>query len=797
MYLTMGDSFILDFRDPRGLANDIQFCDALNHLPRARQKIFFDTAGAVDMLLGWEALFDGEIRSIKWRFFKKQPMLLCALAYKGWLGPIHLLPPHTEELVNKMLRDKRRFPDHPQESLQMLTDAFWAEINLYIKETGLERDVYIAALQKDATSIFKGVFLGRNGGFWKSRYKNLKDGEHILHLASDADYAYGDITSHPLFRPLLRFLNKEREKQANNYLDAIALCLLDENLKKFDLSNASTTLPIFFSNQDPILKAVSHFSQERDKDGRYPFTYHGPRGRPFLIVRNCNFFIISGIYQGIKENSLPELLEKYTSYLNSLRSKVDDKASGDSNMNEESVSDYASVFSYVQPSSEENVLLSFFQEWWRMHGPDELNAILSDQLGKQEVSNEEVTQFIEAEQARQRQQLQGFGDRIGIVRGIWHDFADLPTFVEKNKLNLTDLDVYKEIGPRLYYPEAVCNRVQERMNSIIQALRDRSNSERELVDPIAEVVNDLASALFSGNKQSFDAEKLERLTCGLAVLWLFEKYERIGQICDTVYERYRDADPSDEADQYPSPTIALIHAAAILAGRLPKQDHVLRIITCVMRKFGAQNYNVWLALSYIHTSIWRFSGGGFNCPEWHYYRTQRFDFEPPYETNLRESLKLSGQTYFWLIDDEKNNKELTLEKKRERRAKLFYALNNYLFMLAICGTAEEFRNSIYLAEVFQDGVPITDVWHKSRYADTLACYYFRMTLLSQTQSEFERNVKRALYHSEVSIDDYPIDTYIQINMKIKEIAEKGFDYVRDRLAPYVQKRAADVVVYEI
>ena len=49
---------ILDFRDTRDLANDIQFCEALNQLERERQRIYFDTAGVVDMLLGWDALMD-------------------------------------------------------------------------------------------------------------------------------------------------------------------------------------------------------------------------------------------------------------------------------------------------------------------------------------------------------------------------------------------------------------------------------------------------------------------------------------------------------------------------------------------------------------------------------------------------------------------------------------------------------------------------------------------------------------------------------------------------------------------
>ncbi|MCC6280261.1 MAG: hypothetical protein IT262_06670 [Saprospiraceae bacterium] len=792
----MSDS-ILDFRDPRGLANDIQFCEALNFLESSRQKIFFDTAGVVDMLLGWESLLDVDARYIKWPFFNRQPMLICALAYKKWLGPIHLLPPHTEELTNKMLNDKRRFPDVPLENTEMLTTEFWAANELQVKETGLDKDEYISALQKDATSIFKGMFLGSHNGFWKSRYKYLVKDAQTLHLAGSTDYDYGNITSHRLFRPLLRFLNDQRKKQANNYLDAIALCLLDEKLRQFDISNTSTTLPIFFSNQEPILKAVRHFSQERDQDGRYPFTYLSPAGKPFLIVRNCNFFIISGIYQGIRESALPDLMEKYSSYLSSLRLKFDDNIQGENNGAEETVADYLSLLSYVQPSSEENVLLSFFQEWLRMEGYQDLNTILSGQLGRREVVKKEVERFIEAEQARQRQQLKGFGDRISIVRGIWHDFTDSSTFIEKNYSQTVDLDVYKEIGPRLYYSEAVCKRVQDYINRIFLAAHNSKDGERDLIDTFTDVVNDLASSLFSGQQKPIDAEKLERLACGLAVLWIFEKYKRIGQICDTVYERYNDVDPSDEADKYPAPSIALIHAAAILAGRLPQQDHALRIIECVMRKFGAQNYNVWLGLSYIHTSIWRFSGGGFNCPEWHYYRTRDLNFEPPSKQNLEESLRLSRKTYEWLRDDEKSG-NITREKMRERQAKQFYALNNYLFMLAICGSAEEFRESLYLAEGFQDGVSIRDAWHKGRYADTLACYYLRMSMLSETQGEFDRNIKRALSQSNTSIADSnrQVDAYEQLNMKINEVAEKGFDFIHAKMLQYEQKmRLENAVVH--
>ncbi len=780
---------ILDFRDTRDLANDIQFCEALNQLERERQRIYFDTAGVVDMLLGWDALMDVDARFIKLPFFNRKPMLICALAYKKWLGPIHLLSPHTEELNNKLLRDKRRFPEKPWEDTETLTNEFWNQINLKIKETGLNKEDYLAALQKDAANIFKGVFLGNHGGFWKSRYKYILKDAQILHLANSADYDYGDITSHRLFQPLLRFLNEQRSKQANNYLDAIALCLLDEKLRQFDFSNTSTALPIFFSNQDAILKAVRTFSQQRD--GLAPFTYQTPSGKSFLVVRNSNFFIISGIYQGIKENGLPDLLDKYNQYLNSLRGRYDEIVIGE-NHDEESLNALPTLRSYVVPSSDENVMLNFFQEWLRMEGYQELNFILSDQLGHKTVDQKEVDQFIRRERSRQRQQLKGFGDRIGIVRSIWHDFGTLKTFI-KRKFPYGDyeLDMYKEIGPRLYYSEAICHKVQEHIKHLFHASENQEDSERDLVDVITEVVNDLASSLFGGNQRVLSPERLERLACGLAVLWVFEKYERIGQICDTVYERYKEANPADESDKYPSPSIALIHAAAILSGRLPRQDHVLSIIKCVMNKFGEKNYNVWLGLSYIHTSIWRYSGGGFSCPEWHFYRTNEIDFEPPYKNHLQESLRLSRQAYEWLRNDEKNNKNLGLDKKRERQAKLFYGLNNYLFMLAICSKAEEFRDSLHLAEIFQNGVTIGEVWHSGRYADTLACYYLRMAMLSRTTSEFERNIKRAKQQSEasMSVNIRPVDAYEQINMRIHEVEEKGFDLIRKKMTEYEQAMA--------
>lgn len=778
-------TFISDTNELKNLANDISFWQALDR--RAGDKgalskveIYFDTAAVMDMLLGWDIIFRGG--QIKWNLFKERPSILVnALAYKNWLGTIHLLHPHTEELVNKILHDDSRFPDAPAIDLKGLGHEFWVhldgDISRLASRDPLRRYRQIEALRNGCVAMFKGVFLGSEGGFWKRRYKWLKDNQ-ILRLSSDSRYNIREVTSRPLFQRLLTFLNEKRsDRPANNYLDATALCLLDEKLRQFVSSEDPTVkLPIFFSDQKDILSAIEYVSHDHSlrEGNHFPFTYQikeGDRLASFSIVRSTGFFLVSGVGNAMRHEDLPDLLKTYTGNLENLRRRVNSE----------------SIESLIQDLPEESIWFEFFRQWWTSKGYGEVVEVMRELV--ESVTQEEVNSYIKEERERLRRQFDEYNGRIDLIRKIWDQFQELPEFVKRN-FNSSGIDVYKEIGARLYYSEEVCKQVQERTNRILRTIKEHpnSNSIKEL-DDTEDTVTDLIAGIFDHWHQDAGIEdKLNHLARGLAVLWVFERFDLINEVCIIIREQFIRHNP-DAKERYPAPSIALIHAAAILRGRTSNQDQTLDIIRCLEDKFCNEpgNYNVWIGLSYIHSLIWSSSGGIFDFSEFHYYRTGNRNYYVPHRQNLEEGLNLCKRAWEWIGEENKREEKL-LGKKNIRSTKWYYAVNNYLYMLAICGDASTLRNSLSLAESFQGGASpnMQHAWQAARFSDTLACYYLRMAFLSETSAEFERHIKKAVTQNESSIvkQTRHNEEYAILQGKISEIRDIGFEKVKEVMNHY-------------
>lgn len=777
-------SSILEFGDTaeayEGLIDDIHLQRELDQGQAVDKDIYFDTSSIIDMLTGMSGLFKGG--KINWEYYSRTSPLVYALAYRNWLGPIFTLPPHTEELINQIQNNQRRFPEKLTEKVSILEKQFWGERRLKVHEYKAalnnqeELEDFVIRLKEEAVDLFKGVYLLSKNSFWKSRYKYLVDERKIFQFSNELDYQLGDLTRMPLFTQLLKHLNSQRSNMSsNNYIDAIALCMLDQKLQNYydHKSDTSTSIPIFFSDQEHILEAVKLFSQKPVR-GRAPyFTYKGISG-DYLIVRNANYFIIEGIMNALREQGEEKRLSEYVQALQSLQRWL--QGQNKSILPETSENATAKITSDFQEQSEDKFFLEFFDRWWSDDGFDELKQVLdNNQLeGKRKDIDLKIHEYIDQERARINKRLSGYKGRISIIKKIWNGFKDVSAYVQNNFVNDgRTISVFKDFGPRFSYTEEVCEEVQILIDRIFAAVFH--NDPNDLEDAKATIVSDIVNGLFG--KPLLEEEfrqKFNDVAKGLAIFWIFEKFDTIHAICEIIREQYQIHRPAKD-DMYPSASIALLHAAAILRGNSNDQKLAFQILHCVESKFS-NRYNVWIGLSYLYYLKWDQRSDGFFFPELLPKSKQQINQTDPH---LKKALYYSKMAIDWLEDRRNALDDVAQEKQKYRQRRYYYALNNFLFFKTLCATPKAFIELKSEALKLEECARISDYWQDDRFPDTLSRYFFRYASLASNKELFDLYLEDAMRYNKMAIDGIRKEKNIYRSLKrnLDELKAQGFQHV--------------------
>lgn len=783
------------FDSYESLVKDIELQRELYQNKAVGKQFYFDTSSIIDMIRGFNGIIRGG--KIKWYRYKKPSTLVYALGYKHWLDNIYTLPPHTEEFITIIQEGRQsKFPDQPDQQGVLLKNEFWGEQELKIhelerlKEKDFKTSEFVRNLKEESLDLFKGIYLASGDSFWKKRYKLLVKDKCILKFSNELDYKLGDITKSKLFFPLLKHLNDKRsDKSSNNYIDAIALCMLDERLNRFYQSKEDyRAIPIFFSDQNHILKAVKEFSESFKIEGRRPFTYHGETG-DFLIVRNANYFIIEGIMNAIFEQNSPEVLKEYVKALEALENWLHEKKTN--SLDRENGEFKEVVKTDFQRRSEEKFFLEFFDHWWTKGGFEELKEAINPSLleDKKPEIDQQVHDFVDKERKRINKEFSGYEGRIEIIRKAWSSFRGLSGFIKKNfPDDGIGLDVYKEFSPRFSYTEEVCREVQQLTSGILEAVfsihreeseESQSKYNEELEEAEAEIVRDLVGGLFDKSETEEEKKnKLDKLAVSLAMLWIFEKYDLIHTVCDVIRQQYENRHRTEDKDDvYPNPSIALMHAASNLLGQNKNRELTERIIKCVKHKFADQ-YNVWIGLSYIYYLLWNNVADGFEFPE--LLSAEKVESNKNNE-HLKAALEFSQKAVEWLEERRTHDPELEAEDPdpskvyHYRQRRYFYALNNYIFFLTVLVEPNQFLaiETTYVDKLMESSRD-TSYWQGDRFPDTIARYYYRCAYLAENKEDFNVFKADAIQYNDMAIREARKEKviYLKLRSKLKRLKWK-------------------------
>lgn len=715
---------------------------------KSELKFYFDTADIIDMLKGIKSLLPISGPNSKLAAYKKPKQLVHAVAYENWLGTIHLLPPHLSELYEK-LDNGGIMLNYDVEDIEQSSTEFWSNEEILKKDVlafiqgntkGSKEETKsgLESFMKGSQHIFQGSYLMDKEANWKKRYAYLRKNKIIGFETDDIDLV--SIGKDPVFIALQKELNHIRPLTSNNYMDALALCMFDRKLRDTEKNNECV---FFYAEQKKLYQAIKAVSQEKI-DGRYPFCfeYEDELGKQTaMAVRKADFFFLVGILR-IAESDYGNIWDKLESLLESLsKSKETDKNQDNDN----------------KRASLQLFFLEFFYSWWEKQGMQDLNLhFREDGLASKEFLDKEINNYIKDEFSSLGKHLSITPDILKILRKTISQLTDMKERVKKLYPDQFSMDAAHEFGSRFSFQPEAYEQIQQLFTQIQTAAFSDLPSDVE--DIKTKVVNYIGSALKSttynkitdGDKTIDNNKTLNNLACAIGVLWLLGKSKLIDQICST-FENLPHL--LLDSDEYPSPPFAIMHAVVLLSDGNPNLDEIERIINCVVGKYGLEanekNYKVWLALSYAY-----FCMADKVFPR--IFRIPEDLTEDERNSNVRKKalgyIKLTyeyAQSAYTFLK-EKTLKEFHPTAQSRRNRYLYNAENNVIFGQTILLRKQELEDS-KLAELVDDLESISSnplLWHESRYADTLARYYYR---LGRQKNGDIYSVGKALKYNERSL----------------------------------------------
>ena len=259
--------------------------ESSNHVP---PNFYWDTVDVTSALMGMSGLYQGP-HFDRAEFASKRTLVRC-LAAAGWLGRIHMLPPHQEELKNfldRSAQSMRGSSIHPVGASQFLSDA----LGQYVPEIDVESSDYKEQIRdivlheaENAEALFKAI---QSIGHLPTRLQQWQS-QDKLDLAPPKRFDYMRAINTPQAERILSFLTSKRpELKINNFTDTMALCYLNSLLQ--DAARGKSPLPLLYVSSPTLIEAV------RAVDEPDFMTYPAANANRVSILRGADYFIFRAV----------------------------------------------------------------------------------------------------------------------------------------------------------------------------------------------------------------------------------------------------------------------------------------------------------------------------------------------------------------------------------------------------------------------------------------------------------------------------------------------------------------------
>lgn len=680
-----------------------------------RFKIYFDTYDVVKMVQGIR-VFNNKL-SFDMSSFKSTSTLVHAFGYKGYLSsPIHMLPPHQGEFTNLLLaKDTHVFPK-VKEVLDPIIKSFFYQTQLdkireELGEVNIENLTdHLDTLKLEASTAFKGEYILKDV-HWTERIKEMYTNKRLI-LEGNTNKVK-DITNSPFYTKIKAALDKHRTTgyMKSNFLDAVALTQLQNELESFEEDPKNHPLPIFYATSRGIISAVKTLHEENKKWLTYKSHLDSDERIP--IVRESTYFILDTIF------TIKDQKNNVDRFFRKIRTNLDEKYQDFKGKMET-----AQIFGYenhirVKLKKEfdqginELISLQFINEiWLHKEGYTTLNGLISNFETYKTRVLELIPKEIDEEVATVLKELESNREKWNLIAEIFQSFDPLFDEIKSDFLPLKGrIDVFRDYGlMRFSFDKLKCLDVQMHIEAVFKAAG--KNDEAEFNTELSNIASHIVTGVFENEEKD--------LLIGIGVLWILGRYDLIQKIWNRISKfpkvRYQ---------------VSLLNVASqAIKGYLSKED-VNKYLMETEEKHG-QKYQIWLAYAFIYFRLWESTNKSRPIPN-----LIPFDEKKKLSSKINIELyeltkKLILKTLNFLENEEHKKGTLDLLK----RQKHLLAVNNYLYYATRAAPDLEFLSDqvkMYYKFLFRHQRD-NNVW-QDRFFDTIGWYNLRLALINNKNKQ--------------------------------------------------------------
>jgi len=703
--------------------------------------IYMDSYDVIKLIQGAKA-FESSGAIDHNAFANKPDSLVLALAYKGWLGTIKILPPHHDELIDKFTRPENPFSSFYSLDAHSFALEILAKMNLefLIEENEKKIEAKIKYYTKEFTENARGLFkLNQllNEYYWNKRYHKLfrdiqKDTNAPIIDMDNQSYEVERIVKSELFRALRSAFDhnrKKRDRRKNNVIDALSFCILQEKLNAHLANKKEVPLPVFYvSEQEARTSKALRQVMEEHADKKW-FTYDY-KGTKIPIIRDADFFILDVVFS--PNNQMKEL-DEFFYHLKHIKDLVNIEYS-----NYEYLRNILGKDDYenFRKRTQEIIDIEFFNNIW-LKNKKKINEEIKNYITYNKNIENEVRNVLKREKNEIQKELKStFSkneslEKVHLLKEWIFELCSIKPKIQSKLVDgPEDQDIYLNFA--LMRVSLLQEFYDKHIKHWIEDLK--RNVEEENDDDLNANINAIASILLS----SVYGNQNEETIAALTILWIFDQDKLIDQVC----KRFN--------NQYEHYSTALIHAVSLIRIGNPDTKRVMEICECIEGKAGNEiSKNAKIGLSFVYYRCWHPLVDSLTLLCSKSAEEQEKIRNNPYFELIQKARASIKEAYSWLL--EKHNDDI--EKISDRKKRYFYALNNDLYFTTQIGALEEFQASetaeqaITLSRVKNDGL-----YWQPRFDDTLALYYYRSAVHSEFREEFEDYIDTALRHNNSSID---------------------------------------------
>jgi hypothetical protein len=710
------------------LANlDLQLQDLAAEARGAEIRLYFDASDVRDALLGMDAFYVPGGGFAVERFATRET-LVRSLAVSGWLGAIHMLPPHQAEFLTLLEGDFGLPADAGASAFADRAHEFLATVGIHESSAPRLQDLPPEVLDRvihqqagQATKFFNAIQCIR--GVWPQRLKRMYRSENLAIDTSRTDYsALIDTSRFPILKA--EFDRRRRSQTRNNFADALAVHIL---MSKVTESEGPTPrhAPRFFASTrlfSRATRAAEKRMRQPEMRERHPDLVDLPSVSS-KALRTADYFIFKAIFRPPVEmrKRIPESSRGFSAdELREFSSRVEHALAHPDHLTEESVGRIPIVGKLLVEGINDLTRLAFLENvWFPFFARNEVEdvRVAAEETAKALTSNLFFKEGVSRAVDDAKRALKSNTDEYARARTLWIQLERLPRLMraERPATGVFD-DVLMHFGLiRFSLPPATHKRIESMLTDLI------SDDVNERIAARRRFITAWHHGVTSARSRISEVDLEANMFVAVAVLWSIGGYAELMRLVL-------------EARLLPHSALKVMFVAAALQSGscLDTADDILAdLIGDYPTLIGRDQGTLAVGLAYLHSRRWEYLGFR---PEW---------LDPHAEAegdSAGRALIIEAARYA------KHACELLRSETEPHLAALrVYATNQYLFYLVEAGDRATVSEMKTLSQQLGAAHGQKHLW-MYRYDDTLAAYFQFLASIAENESQKTELLREAFVH---------------------------------------------------